>query len=168
MSLLRDLNKKLGLTIVLITHEMAVIKAICHRVAVMEDGNVVEEGKVYDIFAHPSQPITRKFVSSASPLSKIDKMIDEQSPLLRCGRGGKLVKLLFHKDSVGDSMISELSRRFQVNLNIVLANVEEIQGDMLGGMITVIEGDEANIEATLKYLDEHHVTTEVIDYGTAD
>ena len=69
LNLLRDLNRKLGLTIVLITHEMAVIKSICQRVAVMENGCVVEEGDVYDIFAHPRAAITRKFVSSASALS---------------------------------------------------------------------------------------------------
>ncbi|MFR6027260.1 MAG: ATP-binding cassette domain-containing protein, partial [Christensenellales bacterium] len=66
LNLLRDLNRKLGLTIVLITHEMAVIKSICRRVAVMENGRVVEEGDVYDVFAHPRAAITRRFVASAS------------------------------------------------------------------------------------------------------
>ena len=165
LALLRDLNRKLGLTIVLITHEMSVIKAICQRVAVMEDGAVVEEGEVYDLFAHPVQPITRRFVQSASPLGKIDKMIAEGSPLLRVGPGGYLVKLLFHRDCVGDSLISDVSRRFGVNLNIVLANVEEIQGVALGGMIAAVEGAPEAVQAALDYLRDKHVSVEVIAHG---
>ena len=165
LALLRDLNRKLGLTIVLITHEMSVIKAICRRVAVMEDGAVVEEGEVYDLFAHPVQPITKRFVQSASPLGKIDKMIIEGSPLLRVGPGGYLVKLLFHRDCVGDSLISDVSRRFGVNLNIVLANVEEIQGVALGGMIAAVEGAPEAVQAALDYLRDKHVSVEVIARG---
>ena len=165
LALLRDLNRKLGLTIVLITHEMSVIKAICQRVAVMEDGAVVEEGEVYDLFAHPVQPITKRFVQSASPLGKIDKMIVEGSPLLRVGPGGYLVKLLFHRDCVGDSLISDVSRRFGVNLNIVLANVEEIQGVALGGMIAAVEGAPEAVQAALDYLRDKHVSVEVIARG---
>ena len=165
LTLLRDLNRKLGLTIVLITHEMSVIKAICQRVAVMEDGAVVEEGEVYDLFAHPEKPITKRFVQSASPLGKIDKMIAEGSPLLHVGPGGYLVKLLFHRDCVGDSLISDVSRRFGVNLNIVLANVEEIQGVALGGMIAAVEGAPEAVQGALDYLREKHVSVEVIARG---
>ena len=165
LALLRDLNRKLGLTIVLITHEMSVIKAVCQRVAVMADGAVVEEGEVYNLFAHPVQPITKRFVQSASPLGKIDKMIIEGSPLLRVGPGGYLVKLLFHRDCVGDSLISDVSRRFGVNLNIVLANVEEIQGIALGGMIAAVEGAPEAVQAALDYLRDKHVSVEVIARG---
>ena len=165
LALLKELNEKLGLTIVLITHEMAVIKAICHRVAVMEDGAVVEEGDVYDIFAEPRERITRRFVNSASPLGKLDRMIAEGSPLLRAGERGRLVRLLFHRESVGDSLISDVSRRFAVNLSIVLANVEEIQGQAIGGMIAVIEGEDAHIDEAIDYLKSHHVSTEVIEHA---
>lgn len=168
LALLKKLNRKLGLTIVLITHEMAVIKAICRRVAVMEGGSVVEEGDVYDLFAHPRQPITRKFVQSASPLGKIDKLLADGSPLLNIKPGDCLVKLLFHKDSVGDSMISTLSRCFGVDVNIVLANVEELQGEPLGGMLAVFSGSRESIQSALKHLNENHVSVEVIEHGTAD
>ncbi|MCH5288228.1 MAG: ATP-binding cassette domain-containing protein [Christensenellaceae bacterium] len=167
LTLLKELNKKLGLTIVLITHEMAVIKAVCDRVAVMEEGRVVEEGEVYDVFAQPRERITRKFVSSASPLSKLEQMIAEDSPLLRTAPGARLVRLQFRRDSVGASLISEVSRTFGVDINIILANVEEIQGTPLGGLIAVVEGDSAAVDQALAYLAQHHVSTEVIDHGTA-
>ena len=167
LALLKELNEKLGLTIVLITHEMAVIKAICQRVAVMEDGAVVEEGDVYDIFAEPRERITRRFVGSASPLGKLERMIAEDSPLLRAGEKGRLVKLQFARDSVGVSLISDVSRRFAVNVNIVLANVEEVQGQAIGALIAVIEGESEHIDEAIAYLKSHHVSTEVIAHAAA-
>ena len=166
LTLLRQLNEKLGLTIVLITHEMAVIKAICHRVAVMEHGKVVEEGDVYDIFANPQQPITRKFIASSSALGKAEKMIADGSPMMQVKPGEKLVRLTFRQDSVGDSVISKISRRFHANLNIVLANVDILQGHPLGAMIAVIGGDD--VDSALEYLRAHQISVEVMRDGTAN
>ena len=166
LSLLKQLNEKLGLTIVLITHEMAVIKAICHRVAVMEHGKVVEEGDVYDIFANPQQPITRKFIASSSALGKAEKMIADGSPMMQVKPGEKLVRLTFRQDSVGDSVISKISRRFHANLNIVLANVDILQGHPLGAMIAVIGGDD--VDSALEYLRAHQISVEVMRDGTAN
>ncbi len=166
LTLLKQLNEKLGLTIVLITHEMAVIKAICHRVAVMEHGKVVEEGDVYDIFANPQQPITRKFIASSSTLGKAAKMIADGSPMMQVKPGEKLVRLTFRQDSVGDSVISKISRRFHANLNIVLANVDILQGHPLGAMIAVIGGDD--VDSALEYLRAHQISVEVMRDGTAN
>ena len=166
LNLLRDLNRKLGLTIVLITHEMAVIKSICRRVAVMENGRVVEEGDVYDVFAHPRAAITRRFVASASALSKVDKLMEEGSTLVRPTANQKLVRLTFHKDCVGEHVISTVSRDFGVDINIVLANVEVIEDNPLGGMIALLGGEEKQVAAALNYLNENHVYTEVIADGS--
>ena len=166
LTLLKQLNEKLGLTIVLITHEMAVIKAICHRVAVMEHGKVVEEGDVYDIFANPQQLITRKFIASSSTLGKAEKMIADGSPMMQVKPGEKLVRLTFRQDSVGDSVISKISRRFHANLNIVLANVDILQGHPLGAMIAVIGGDD--VDSALEYLRAHQISVEVMRDGTVN
>lgn len=166
LNLLRDLNRKLGLTIVLITHEMAVIKSICRRVAVMENGRVVEEGDVYDVFAHPRAAITRRFVASASALSKVDKLIEEGSALVKPAADEKLVRLTFHKDCVGEHVISTVSREFGVDINIVLANVEVIEDNPLGGMVALLGGGEKQVAAALHYLNENHVYTEVIADGS--
>ena len=165
LALLRSLNEKLGLTVVMITHEMAVIKSICRHVAVMENGRVVEEGNVYDVFAHPKQDITRHFVASASALNRVDKLLKEDSPLVQVEDGALLVKLLFSRDSVGDSVISFISREFGVSMNIVLASVEVIEGAPLGGMIAAIKGDGDKVEAALKWLHDHHVEVEVLRRG---
>ena len=162
LNLLKDLNRKLGLTIVLITHEMAVIKAIANRVAVMENGAVVEEGSVYDIFSHPKQNITRRFVNSASALSKVDKLIESGSNLVEVKDGQKLVRLTFSRNCVGESLISAVSRLYDVNLNIVLANVEILEGAPLGGMIAIIDGDPENIEGALQFLRDGRVDVDVL------
>ncbi len=164
LHLLKQLNKKLGITIVLITHEMAVIKAICHKVAVMEHGKVVEEGEVYDIFANPQMEITKKFIGSASALNKIHSLIRKGSPLVQTTGGDKLLKLMFEKDCVGEAIISDISRRFNVNVNIVLASVEMLQGSQLGSMIAVLSGSEENTTAAVSYLKKCNVKVEVIEH----
>lgn len=162
LNLLKKLNAKLGLTIVLITHEMSVIKSICNKVAVMENGEVVENGDVYDIFAHPKQTITRRFINTVSNLSKINKMIAEDVPLVRTTGNDRLVKLTFESESTGDAVISEISKRFDVKVNIVLANVEMIGDRPLGGIIVILKGNEDAIINTFKYLEEIKVGAEVL------
>ncbi|MBQ0072467.1 MAG: ATP-binding cassette domain-containing protein [Spirochaetales bacterium] len=161
LNLLNELNRKLGLTIIIITHEMAVIKTICDKVAVMEGGRVVEEGGVYDIFANPQAPITKKFVNSTSSLGKVEGLLKAGHQVVSVEEGVSLYKLIFEK-SVDRPVISEISREFNVNCNIVLANVEVIGEDALGAMIVKIEGDRKNVEDALAYLEKHNVRLEVV------
>lgn len=165
LALLKDLNRKLGLTIVLITHEMAVIKSVCRRVAVMEDGRVAEEGDVYEIFAHPKEAITKRFVASTSALGKVDKLIREGSSLVRLKKGERLARLSFDRESVDDHIISTVSRDFGIDVNIVLANVEVVQDNPMGGMIAILGGQESHIQDAMAFLRERHVTAEVIAHG---
>ncbi|MEE1211761.1 MAG: ATP-binding cassette domain-containing protein [Treponema sp.] len=156
LSLLKTLNEKLGITIILITHEMSVIKSICQKVAVMEKGRVVEEGDVYSIFAEPKQEITKRFIASQSSMTKISTLVNDirvNNP----AEGGKLIKLTFLKDSVGESLISLVSQKFNVRLNIVLANVDMIQDTPLGEIIVVIKGEDANIKAAIEHFVEQRV-----------
>ena len=164
LKLLKNLNQKLGVTIVMITHEMAVIKEICQRVAVMENGKVVEEGPVYEIFSHPVEPITKRFVSKSSGLGNVERLLDEDSALVRTDRDSRLLKLQFDENSVGDAMISMVSRKFEVDLNIVIANVEMLQGKPLGGMIVRIRGDRSRIDQAIEFMKSCNVQVEAIEY----
>ena len=168
LSLLKDLNRKLGITIVIITHEMAVIKTIAGRVAVMEEGKIVEEGSVYDIFSDPQAPITRKFIASASPLGKIDRMIARNSSLTQVKPGEILVKTTFQKDCVGEHIFTTMAQRYGVDLNIILANVEYLHGNPLGGTIGVLSGPPGKLEEGIRFLEENHVKTEVLIDGRVD
>lgn len=161
LKLLKDLNRKLNLTIVLITHEMAVVKSICDRVAVMENGRVVEEGNVYDVFSSPQQTITKKFVDSSSGLGNINRLIENKSPVV--AQDGTLIKCVYGKDSVGDALISDISCRFGVKMNIILGNVEMLQGNPLGGLIVLVTGETDQRQAAIDYLRSHNVKVEVIE-----
>lgn len=158
LALLKKLNQKLGLTIILITHEMSVIKSVCSKVAVMEQGQVVEEGDVYDIFAHPKMPITKKFINSTSVLGKIEDLVKAND--LDLAHSTHLVKLQFEKKTVGNALISDISRRFNVDVNIVLANVEVLQNTPLGAVIVSLSGEEKQIAEAIKYLKSKNVNVD--------
>ena len=162
LDLLKKLNKKLGITIVIITHEMSVIKTICHKVAVMENGSVVEQGDVYDIFAYPKMQITKKFINSTSSLTKIGTLI-KNDPSLANKENGRLVKLLFGKEAVGDALISDVSRKFSVDISIVLASVEVLQDAQLGAMIALIKGTKENIDDAIKYIISNNVVVSDVE-----
>ena len=165
LSLLKSLNKRLGLTIIMITHEMAVIKSICSRVAVMEQGRVVEEGSVYDVFSSPREVITRRFVAATSGLSNLGRLIAGDSPLVKASPTNQLVNLTFTRECVAEALISQASRKFAVNLSIVLANVDLLQDSTLGFTVVMAQGEPENISAALAYLREAGVRVEVIDDG---
>lgn len=160
LALLKKLNKEFGLTLVVITHEMAVIKEIADKVAVMENGKIVEEGAVYDIFASPKQPITKKFVESSSGLNKISELLKHQAGMALSDSDSRLVKLVFTRESVGDALISIVSREFDVNVSIVLANVDLVEDSALGAIIASVRGTRENIGKALAYLENRGVRVE--------
>ena len=165
LALLKELNRKLGITIVLITHEMAVVKRIADRVAVMEDGRIVEEGSVYDLFSDPGTEISRRFVSSSSLLGKIDSLIRENAELVSVQEGELLVRLTFEKQCVGEHVLTIAAKETGIDLNLLLADAEYLQGSPLGGIVGVLSGTPESIEKGIAYLRDHHVRTEVLRDG---
>ena len=163
--LLKELNRKLGITIVLITHEMAVIKRIADRVAVMEGGRVVEEGSVYDLFANPATEISRRFVASSSLLGKLDRLLRENAELVSVQKDELLVRLIFEKECVGEHVLTSAAKETGVDLNLLLADAEYLQGSPLGGIVGILGGTPDSIEKGIRYLEEHHVRTEVLQDG---
>ena len=161
LKLLKRVNEELGITIVLITHEMAVIKEICDRVAVMENGHVVEEGNIVDIFTNPHAEVTRNFIASTSNLSQIYEMVEQGSDLTRLQSGEVLVRLHYGGTGTGKPLISEISRKFNVNTNIIFGNVEVLHHIPLGDWIMILGGEQ--VDEALHYMKEHDVDVEVIN-----
>ena len=116
LRLIQRLNETLGITVVVITHEMAVVKEICGRVAVMEGGRVVEQGEAFSIFARPREPVTQSFIRTTSNLQKIEELIAQDSPIVRLKPGELIVRLNYVERSPSEPVISEASRRFDVSL----------------------------------------------------
>jgi D-methionine transport system ATP-binding protein len=164
LALLKDLNEKLNLTIILITHEMAVIKAIAKRVAVMENGRIIEQGDVYEVFSGPQADVTKRFLDTASSLGNITGLLERDDELVAKKDNQILLRLTYTKDSVGDALISKISRDCDVDINIVLANIDIIQEEPLGGIIVSIQGPDDRIERALQTFKKCEVRTEEIAY----
>lgn len=159
LALLKDINARLGLTIVIITHEMSVIKTICNKVTVMEDGKAVESGTVYEIFSNPHEEITRKFVSKGENLESLDVLREKY------GTEGILAKLTFDDKSVNDELIADTAKQFDVHINILLANIEWLQGKPLGHMVVQLKGTQEITQNVIEYWRSRNVRTEVIGHG---
>lgn len=162
LKLLKHLNKQFGITIVLITHEMQVIKEICDKVAIMENGRIVESGDVFSIFASPKEPITKDFIDTTSNLSKIYRLIDEKADIANIKPGECIVKFKYLVRSSSEALISTISRQFNVNANIIFGNIELLDSEPLGGLVAILSGDSKDIEAALEYLKSKNVGVEVI------
>ena len=162
LRLLKNLNEKLGITVVIITHEMAVVKEICDRVAVMEHGRVVEQGEVFNVFADPRQEITRSFIHTTSNLRKIEELIDEDSPVVQLKPGELIVRLSYIQRNVSEPLISTVSRKFDIVLNIIFSDIAIVQNAPIGGTVAIISGEREQITQAIAYLIEKNVGVEVI------
>ncbi len=162
LRLLKQLNESLGITIVLITHEMAVVKEICRRVAVMEHGRVVEQGEVFNVFADPKQEITKNFIHTTSNLQKIEELVAENSPVVRLQPGEVIVRLSYLQRNVSEPLISAVSQKFGISLNIIFADITIVQDAPIGGTVAIISGERKQITEAVEYLIEKNVGVEVI------
>jgi len=162
LELLLDINKRLGLTIVLITHEMHVIRKICHRVAVMEAGQIVEQGEVLQVFQNPQAPITKNFVMQVSGKKEAKVSIEQ---ILANYSTGKIVKLSFIGNKSEQPIISHLIKEFDVEVNIVHGSISQTAKGPLGTLIIQIDGADSKVEEALKHLDSIDIQTEVIDHA---
>lgn len=166
LQLLQTLNQTLGITVVLITHEMAVVKEICNRVAVMDHGRIIEENDVFSVFAAPQAPLTQEFIKTTSHLQKIDALIASDSPLIALKEGEYIVRLSYLEKNTSEPLISIVTKKFDVSFNIIFANVEIVQQAPIGGTVGIMSGDGAQIEAALSYLRSKHVGVEVLKIGS--
>ncbi len=166
LKLLKKLKEQLGLTIVIITHQMEVIKEICDKVAVMEKGRIVEQGDVFSIFANPQDEVTKRFIRSTSNLSKVEELIAEDSPVVRLEKDEKLVRFTYIKKNVSEPLISAISRLYEVTINIIFAEIEIVQDAPIGGTVAIISGEAATIDRALKHIAAMDVGVEVLKTGT--
>lgn len=152
LELLKQVNEKLGLTIVIITHEMQVVKEICNKVAVMEDGQVIESGSILDIFTNPQKELTKDFIDTATHVNKGIETVLAHEELLNLKDGDVLVKIAFTGASTGEPLITKLSTQYNVSANILFGNVEIIQNTPIGNLLVGLSGDSDNINAAINYI----------------
>lgn len=156
LKLLQNIHKKLGITIVLITHEMDVVKQICNKVAVIEKGEIVEQGLVSAVFSDPHHPTTKSFLKKASHDISEDFFKE-------IGPNKKLLRLIFKGKSANEPIISTLVRKYDVNANILLGWLDRLQNLTIGTLIIELTGSPEGIDGSLKFLEENHVHCEVLE-----
>ena len=162
LKLLKKVNAELGITIVLITHEMSVVKDICDRVAIMDAGTVIEIGDTVDVFSKPQQTLTKDFIETATNIRKIYELIEEDSELTRLRDGEKMILLTYSGTSTGDPLISYLSKVFDVRANIIYGNIDYLKGKPLGKLVVTLSGEPNRIDEALTYINSQGVEVEVI------
>ena len=172
LQLLRDINKRLNLTIVMITHQMEVVKEICDRVAVIENGVIIEEGSMYKVFTEPQEETTKEFVRTVNDI-RIPPMVDTKSMKQRYFPGARLLANLTFLDS-GDKgnkstgadqpLDSALIKKFGVDVNIISGKVDYLKDLPYGTLLVEIMGNEKSIDDSLQYIREAGVKLEVIGY----
>ena len=160
LDLLKDINRKLGITIVMITHQMEVVQKICHRVAVMSEGKVVEVGRVKDIFEHPQHTVTKRFVRDIS--SKIDD--DKQNEILKkIYPNGILLRLTFDEDISRQPIVSRVMKETTLDISIVSGNLTNTIDSSFGVLIVnVLGGTKQDYENIIQKFQDYHVIVEVI------
>lgn len=148
LALLKSINQKLGITIVMVTHEMEVIKSICHRVAVMEQGQLVEVNSTYQAFARPESQLMKQFVANLYD----DQLPDEAMEHLR---DHTLLTLVFSGEMAERSFIDTLKESFAVSVSILHGNIEYIQGKALGHLTIALQGESEEIRRVKEYLERY-------------
>ena len=147
--MLQDLNQKLGLTIVLITHEMQIVKDIANRVAVMQNGRLIEEGSVLDIFSNPQQDLTKDFISTATGIDDAMDKIEQQEIVKYLASNSLLVQMKYGGTSTDEPLLNEIYKHHQVTANILYGNIEILGGTPVGELVVVLSGEKKNL-ATAK------------------
>lgn len=157
LKLLKKVNQEMGVTILLITHEMRVIQSICDKVAVMENGRVIESGEVFEVFTNPIELTTRRFIQS------VQRDLPSESILKEWQRtnGGKLYRVIFKGSATVDPILSTITKQYDVDFNIIYGSVQELQEQLFGNMIISFVGSEANTRKVLAELEKRVEIKEV-------
>ncbi|MGN0729516.1 methionine ABC transporter ATP-binding protein [Treponema sp.] len=154
LNLIRDIQKKIGLTVVMITHQMEVVRDACEQVAVVDAGRIVEQGKVKDIFNCPKSEVTREFVRGMSWNSK--------SRLVRWSDEGGQFVLHFRGEKTGNPVMSTLAKKFDVEFNIRAGGIQHIESEDFGTMLVDFSGSKTEIQKALSFLKEQGIIVEDI------
>ncbi len=162
LDLLVDINQRLGLTIVLITHEMHVIRKICHRVAVMEGGQIVEQGPVLDVFKNPTAQITKRFVQQ---VTEPDESRETMEHLLERYPEGKIIQLTFVGDDAESPLIAKLIRNFTLEVNIVQGKISQTRNGSYGTLLIHVNGSNEEVSRAIEFIKEQQVGVEVMDHA---
>ena len=164
LKLLKEINRTLGITILLITHEMEVVKRICDQVAVIDKGRLIEQGTVSEIFSNPKTELAQEFISSTFHITLPEEYLENLSDTPKHAKSYPIIKFEFTGRSVDAPLLSQASKKFGVELSILTSQIDYAGGVKFGFTIAEVEGDEDSITQAKVYLMENNVRVEVLGY----
>ncbi|OBZ11334.1 methionine ABC transporter ATP-binding protein [Bacillus sp. FJAT-26390] len=162
LNLLQDIHRAYGITIVLITHEMYVVKKICDRVAVMEDGLIVEQGTVLELFTSPKTDTTKKFTKSVFDVDLPQELLQS---VWRRPHSGQLLRISFVGETVSEPILADLTVRYQLRPSILYGNITKIKDTVFGCLIISLPGDPPAIREGIAYMASHGMQVEVLEHA---
>ncbi len=161
LDLLYDLNKKLGLTVVLITHEMDAVKRVANKIAVMEKGKVIEKGELREVFLHPQKQLTRQFVGGALQAQHILNTYNFD----KLAENAELYQLVYSINDVTKSVVADLDVSLNTKASILYGNVEVLSGEPIGTLAILLNLDELKQKEAIKFLESKNVVVTKLDKG---
>ncbi|HFI0632424.1 TPA: methionine ABC transporter ATP-binding protein [Streptococcus suis] len=162
LTLLQELNEKLGLTIVMITHEMQIVKDICNRVAVMQDGRLIEEGSVLEIFSHPKEELTQDFIKTATGIDEALVKIYQQDIVQNLPENSILVQLKYAGSNTDTAIVNDLYKFYQVSANILYGNIEILDHTPVGEMVVILSGEPGQLHRAIEAVTEVRVEVTIL------
>ena len=165
LALLQELNKKLGLTIVLITHEMQIVKDIANRVAVMQNGELIEEGSVLDIFSNPKNALTQDFITVATGIDEAMVKINQQAIVKNLPDDSMLAHLKYAGSVTDTAIINDIYKQYQVSANILFGNIEILDNTPVGELVVILSGENQNLETAKAELENAGVSVTIVKDG---
>ncbi|HEL1691676.1 TPA: methionine ABC transporter ATP-binding protein [Streptococcus suis] len=162
LALLQELNEKLGLTIVMITHEMQIVKDICNRVAVMQDGRLIEEGSVLEIFSHPKEELTQDFIKTATGIDEALVKIYQQDIVQNLPENSILVQLKYAGSNTDTAIVNDLYKFYQVSANILYGNIEILDHTPVGEMVVILSGEPGQLHRAIEAVAEARVEVTIL------
>lgn len=164
LQLLKNINQKLGLTILLITHEVEVVKEICDRVAMIDDGKIIEQDDIITFFTQPQTALAKQFVKSALK-QELPASLQQQIILEKMPGTNSLLRIIFHGKAAAEPLISHLMQTLNIKLNILQANIEYLKENTLGIMVVeAVNVSDNELSTAINYLQQKNVKTEIIGY----
>ena len=159
LELLKDINKKFGITIILITHQMEVIKKICNKTAIMSDGQIIEKGETKEIFLNPKTDLAKEFVGNISH----EEFRTEEEKKHREENNGKLrLRLKYNEDQVNESYITKIIRKYDVEVNILSGFIDKVGDVIVGNLLIEISASEEKAKDIIEWLKENKIDSEVL------
>lgn len=161
LDLLKKLNNELNLTIILITHQMEVVKRICQRVALMEEGRIIETNSILNIFLHPQYEITRRFIGQTS-IRAMDEIVKKKILEGICPEKDHLFHLTYISSDLIKIIFSKLEIEYMVTVNVLYGNIENIQGVSISSFIVYMKKSKDNLKEIMAFLKAHEIFIEEV------